>query len=212
MFLDGTTSGDITFQQECTANAGCMMDNSVQTVMDILQDAKQQNKTEASLFPNWIAINLNQSDQEIRNQVTQILNSTCTADIEQQQTDNMVYAKNSQTGNISFVQNGNARANCVMTNSATAKLNMQQKGDQSNTVGGFGLGGIIGLAIFLVVVVLILRAVGGRKQQGGGGGGGFGGGQGGQQGGGMQGMGGQSSGSGGGGKSGGSSGGGGGKK
>jgi len=186
-----------------------MMNNSVDTVMSILQDAKQQNKTEASLFPNWIAINLNQSDQEIRNQVTQVLNSTCTANVEQQQTENMVYAKNSTTGNIGFVQNGNARANCVMTNSATAKLNLQQKGDQANTVGGFGLGGIIGLAILLVVVVLILRAVGGKKQQGGGGGGNYGGqggGGSGQQGGFGQGMGGQGGGQGGGGgKSGGSS-------
>lgn len=163
IFLDGSTTGNIEFIQECTANAGCMMNNAVESVLEALQEAKQSNKTEASMFPNWLSVNLNSTDQEVRNQVEQILNSTCTADIEQQQTDNMVYAKNSTTGNISFRQNGNARANCVMTNSAVARANIQQKGDQSNTISAFGLGGILGLIILVVIIVVIIGAVRGKK-------------------------------------------------
>lgn len=175
IFIDGTTTGDIQFVQECEANAGCMMNNAVDSVMELLQDAKQKGELQASIFPNFGSISLNLSDQEIRTQVEQALNTVCSANIENQQTDNMIYARNSTTGDIGFRQNGNARANCVMTNSATARLNLQQKGDQQSTIGGIGFGGILGLAIVLIIIFAILGALGARKK-GGGGGGGFGGG------------------------------------
>lgn len=165
IYLDGSRVGNITFDQQCTANAGCMMENAVDTVMQLIQDLKQGNTTEAGLFPNFGSINLNVSEQEIRNQVTQILETTCTANIEQSQTDNMVYARNSVTGDIGFKQGGNAAANCLMTNAASAKLNLQQRGDQNNTVSGGGFGAIIGLAIAIAIVMVIIRAVNKGKKE-----------------------------------------------
>ena len=158
VFLDGSTTGDITFNQQCDVEASCMMNNAIDTVLEVLQDIKQGNATEASLFPNFGSVNLNLSDQELRNEVQQILETVCSADVEQQQGDNMVYARNSSTGDIGFFQQASARANCVMTNSASANLNLQQKGDQSNTIAGLGLGGIIGLVIVIVIILVIVNA------------------------------------------------------
>lgn len=159
IFLDGTTTGDIEFVQECEANAGCMMENAVDTVMEILQDIKQGNATEAGLFPNFGSVNLNLSDQELRNQVTQILNTVCSADIENSQTDNMLYARNSNTGNISFRQAGNAQANCVMSNVANANLNLKQQGDQNNRIAGLSLGGLLGLIIAIIIIAVIIGII-----------------------------------------------------
>lgn len=178
VFLDGTTSGDITFQQQCTANAKCLVDNNIQAVFDVAQELKQNNVTEASLFPNFGSINLNLADQEIRNQIESIISNSCTADVNQVQSNNMVYARNSSTGDISFLQEGNAVADCIISNAAIAEINMRQEGDQGNTISGSVLGGIIAAIIVIVIVVVIVRGATqaasgeqGQQQQRSGGGG-----------------------------------------
>lgn len=162
IFLDGTTSGDISFTQNCTANANCMMDQALQSLTDQLLTLKQGNQTEANLFGggiNFGSVNLNLSDQEIKNQVTQIMSSLCTADVNNVQNGNIVYARNSKTGKISFTQSGNANADCVMQNAATAKANLSASATQSNAVVAGGIGGIIGLVIFIIILAIILGIV-----------------------------------------------------
>lgn len=154
VFLDGTTSGDITFKQVCSASASCVMNNTVQSVLEALQSLKQKNKTEANMFGggfNHMSVNLNLSDQELENRVKQIVSSNCTADVDNLQSDNMVYARNSTTGNITFEQNGNAQADCIMTNLAIAKANLQQQADQSNSVVAGGTAAILAFMIIAVV-------------------------------------------------------------
>jgi hypothetical protein len=159
VFLDGTVSGDITFQQECNANAKCQIDNNINNTLSILQGLKQDNATSAGLFPNFVSINLNLSEQEIRNQVVNQINNICQADVNQVTTNNMVYAVNSETGDISFLQKGNATADCMMTNIATANLNLKQTAEQSNTISAGVLGGIIAIIIIVIIIVIVGRAV-----------------------------------------------------
>ena len=166
IFLDGTTSGDIIFKQRCSAESTCMMRNAVDVIMELVQEFQQNNQTEAGLFPNFASVNLNLSDQEIRNEVEQILNTVCTADIQNIQNDNMVYARNSSTGDIIFEQEGNAQANCIMANVASADLNLRQTGDQQNSIRSAGLGGINGLVIVAIIIALIIGAVGRAKKSG----------------------------------------------
>jgi hypothetical protein len=165
VFLDGSTTGDITFQQNCTADANCMMTQSLQSVSDLMLQLKQGNKTEASMFGGGLnigTVNLNQSDQDIKNQVTQIMQSLCTADVTNVQNGNMVYARNSKTGNISFKQNGNAHADCVMQNSASALAKLHADADQSNatsaTLGAFGA-----FIVFAIVLAVIMGILGKKK-------------------------------------------------
>lgn len=172
VFLDGTTSGDITFQQNCTADANCMMDQALKSVTDLLVELKQDNTTEATLFGggfNVGTVNLNQSDQDIKNQVQQIMESLCSADVTNVQNGNMVYARNSKTGNISFKQEGNAKADCVMQNSASAEASLKARATQSNataaSLGAFG--GFILFAIVLAVILGILTRKRGGDQPGG---------------------------------------------
>jgi hypothetical protein len=163
IFLDGSTVGDITFEQKCTASASCVMNNAVESLVQQLQKQKQDNKTEASLFGggfNIGTVNLNQSEQEITNRVKQILNTLCSADVNNLQTDNMIYARNSKTGNISFTQDGAAEANCIMTNMASSKARQDQLSDQTNaTAASLGMGGILGLVVMLIVVSVVASVV-----------------------------------------------------
>lgn len=166
IFIDGSTTGNIVFDQTCTANAGCMMENAVESVITELQEIRQSGQLEAGLFPNFGNIQLNVSDQELRNQVTQILSSTCDSNSSNIQQDNLVYARNSTTGNIAFTQTGNAAADCQMANSANSILNVRQTGDQNNAISGWpSLGTLIGIAVVIVAIVLISTYLKNRKEQ-----------------------------------------------
>lgn len=134
------------------------MNNTVQSVLESLQSLKQKNATEANMFGggfNHMSMQLNLSDQELENRVKQIMNTLCNADVDNLQSDNMVYARNSTTGNITFEQNGNAQADCIMTNLAVAKANLQQQADQSNSTVAGGTAAIIAFMIIAVVGAIL---------------------------------------------------------
>jgi hypothetical protein len=148
-----------------------MMTQSLQSVAEQLQTLKQGNQTEANLFGggfNIGTVNLNQSNQEIVNQVTQIMNAACSAESINVQNDVLVFARNSKTGNISFTQTGSANADCVMQNSATAIAKLQNDAKQSNANVAGGLGGMLGLIIVAIIIVAVIGAVSKAQKKGGG--------------------------------------------
>lgn len=172
VFLDGSTTGNITFNQDCTADAKCAIDNQMEALITQVQDLKQTNATSASLFPNFGSVNLNNGTQEIANEVRNIISNTCSADVTQIQSNNMVYARNSTTGDIGFTQNGSATADCILNNIARATLNLNQTGAQSNAVSGFAIGGIIAIIIIVIIIGVVARAANkGKSNQDSGGGG-----------------------------------------
>ena len=137
------------------------MTAAIESVMDAIQILKQQNKTEASLLGGGInlgVVNLNLADQELRNQVKQVLETTCNASVDNIQDNNLVYVRNSTTGDIAFRQSGNARADCVMQNSAIAKANLNQQADQSNSTAA-SAGVLIGIIIAVIIAGIVLKAI-----------------------------------------------------
>lgn len=142
-----------------------MMDSSLQAVADLLLELKQGNSTEASLLGggiNFGTVNLNQSDQDIKNQVKQIMETLCSADVTNIQNGNMVYARNSKTGDISFKQEGSAKADCVMENSASSIANLRAKATQSNTTAA-SLGAFGAFILFAIVLAVILGIMNKKK-------------------------------------------------
>ena len=155
IFLDGSTTGDITFNQRCPADITCSNKNSIDELLEQAQKLKQDNKVTVALLPNFGSINLNTSDAQIRTQIENVISNSCGASVTQNIQGNVVYARNSKTGDIGFVQGANVRANCFFSNSATAKLNMNQVGDQTNSVQGIGTAVIVGIIIIAIVVLII---------------------------------------------------------
>lgn len=153
--LDNTTAGDITFTQRCTADASCMMTNSLDSLVEAYQDAKVVAEGKPAFFPG-IQVNttVTTNVQEIKNEMTQIMENLCTADVNQVIQDNIVYATDSTVENIGFLQEGNASADCVMENVGRLKAQMRQDGDVTAASGGTW-GGIAG-GIFLVIIIIVI--------------------------------------------------------
>lgn len=160
--LNNSTAGDIQFTQRCTADASCYMKNAVDQAVTAFQDAKVGATAQPALFPG-IQVNTTVSSnrQDIVNDLTQVLENICNADVNQTIQDNIIYATDSTLGNIGFLQEGNASARCVMENSARLQLQMSQKGD-TTAIAGRNLSlisSIIFLVIIVVVVIIIINAV-----------------------------------------------------
>lgn len=163
IILSNTTTGNITFDQQCTANANCYMTNAVDQAVVEFQKAQASGTASPALFPG-IQINTSVSTtvNDLTNDFTQILNNICTADINQVNYGTMIYATNSKTGDISFTQNGNATADCIMENTARLKLQMQQQGDATASAGSTIAGlasAIIGVIIVVVIIVAVVSIV-----------------------------------------------------
>jgi|SRR5579885_281723 len=157
--LTNTQTGNITFDQQCSADASCYMSNAVDQAVTEFQKAQASGTASPTLFPG-IQINttVNTTVNDISNSLTQILQNFCHANVNQTQQDTLIYATNSKTGDISFVQNGNAHAQCVMENTARMKLSMQQQGTATGTAGS-QIGAIAGAIIAVIIIVVVIIAV-----------------------------------------------------
>lgn len=158
--LDNTTAGDITFTQRCEAEASCYMDNSLDALVEAYQNAESDATAKPAFFPG-IQVNatVNSTTQEIKNELTQIMENLCSADVNQVIQDNIVYATDSTVGNIGFLQEGNASASCVMENAGRLTAQMKQDGKSTATSGTYGAG-ITGIIVLVIVIVVIVWAIG----------------------------------------------------
>jgi hypothetical protein len=157
--LDNSTAGDITFTQRCTADASCYMTNALEQAVTTFQGAKAEAGASPAMFPG-IQLNVSQASTQtdITNELTQIMENLCTADVNQTVQDNIIYATDSTVGNIGFLQEGNASARCVMENSGRLQLQMRQEGDATAKAGGAAsiIGAIIALVIVVVIVIFVM--------------------------------------------------------
>jgi len=161
--LNNTTAGNITFNQECTANASCYMQNALDSAVVAVQKATAATNATPSLFPGTsLNVSTSTSVQDITNQLTQIMNNLCTADVQQVTSDTTIYATNSTVGNIGFVQNGNATADCVMENAGRMRVQLQQEGTATAQA---GTSSAVVMAIVVAIIIIVLAGVAARAAQ-----------------------------------------------
>lgn len=159
--LDNSTAGNITFTQKCTANASCYMDNALDAAVQTFQDSKVLASAQPALFPG-IQVNVTQASnqQDIKNELTQVMENICQATVNQAATNNIVYATNSTLQDIAFVQEGNAQADCIMKNTARLTLQMKQVGDTTAKSGSaISIGAIIAALIIVIIIIAIASRV-----------------------------------------------------
>lgn len=164
--LDGSTAGDIQFTQRCTADASCYMKNALEQVVSVFQLAEAEADAQGPLLN--FGINISEADAKIENNVrselTQVLENICNAEVNQTIQDNIVYATDSTLGNIGFVQEGNAQARCVMENAARMQLALRQEGKATATSGNL-FGGLIGIIAIVVIIIIVIGIVRGAKKK-----------------------------------------------
>ena len=158
IIIDGSTVGAIEFNQRCSTQLQCEINNNLETdVASILEASSKQTSVTANGFPDF---NFNgvensiTSSQIITNSITNLINNTCTSTSVLNQNAKYVVVNNSNiAGSVQFTQEGVASANCVMTNRSTLKLKNQAIADASQKTTILGTTGLI---IALVVVVIII--------------------------------------------------------
>lgn len=130
--------------------------------MVTFQGSKVAAEAAPALFPGiQVNTSISSNKQDITNELTQIMENLCTADVNQTIQDNIVYATDSTLGNIGFLQEGNAAAKCVMENSGRLQLQMRQEGDTTAKAGRniSLLAGLIGLILVVVIIIVVVSQI-----------------------------------------------------
>ena len=163
VIIENSTVGDITFLQQCTVDADCMIQNTLEASAKAIENSIQN----ATAQPSWyvgasVTSSKNSTQQDVENSIQQSISSTCKLDITQQQNSNLVYARNSKTGNIGFIQTGNEKFNCVLQNMAKGTAATTQSSDQTAQAGGIttigiAIVGILGVGFLAVIIFFVVR-------------------------------------------------------
>jgi len=173
---NSSIGGGIGFTESCTVNASCVMNNSIDTqIQNILSSITQQSNKAVTDFLGDLAWNdqTNSANfkQNVTNNVTQVISSTCNADIAFSQNNDLLYVSN--TGASGFVgfqiganNSASANASCAMSNTSRTVVynNVQAQANQSNT--DIGVFAMIAMAVVVVILIgglimLIMSARGG---------------------------------------------------
>lgn len=182
VLIDTKLTGGINFEQLCPANASCTMNQAVDVAATsaLSAIAEQSAIVQNSLISIGGAttnqeININ---QRVKNQVSQVLRSSCQANTSNLIENTIVYAKGGSIGDgVNFLQGAEgvegANATCSMNNTAKINLysNLAARSDQSSTIlswtGGILLiiGAIVVFAIIGFVLISIFKAGGPKPTQ-----------------------------------------------
>lgn len=160
VILVGSTTGNITFDQSCEADAACMMQNALEQVVETYQLAEAKADAQLPILPIGLqaAFANALTTNDVSAAMKQTLENHCNANVSNTIQDVLIFATNSKTGDIAFTQSGNASARCVMDNAGRMQLSIRQTGKASATSGSV-FGGLIGLIVIIIIIIMIAAAV-----------------------------------------------------
>jgi len=160
VFITGSNVGNIQFNQECTVDAKCQIDQSIEAAATAVLDSKQSASAKPGFFLGLAQANTNVqlSKQDIKNIIQTKIDSTCDNGSTQVQSANLIYVQNSTTKDIGFNQNSNVTSQCVITNIAKGTAEATAKNDQFAQAGGLG-GGLIAAIILIIVIIIVVVAL-----------------------------------------------------
>lgn len=176
---DTTIDGSAGFQESCSVAASCVMNNTLDSqVQNIVSSLLNQSNTAATDFLGDLSFNGSTNsanlNQNVSNYITQIIDSTCNAQLAFTQDDNLLYVSNSNvTGFVGFQigtanQPNSANASCAMSNLSKSVVynNVQAQVSQSNVqIGIFALivAAIIAIVLIGAIVTVVLASTGTLK-------------------------------------------------
>lgn len=163
VLIDTKLKGSINFTDKCTVTANCAINQSADTLIKNVTSAS----TEQSAFIQNSLISIgggtttetrSEIEQRIKNQITQVLNSSCHATNRSTTRNVVLYIKGGEVGEgIQFTQGGgNVSATCAMNNTAKISIYNQQVAETKMQTTILSWGGFIILVIGVVVVLVVL--------------------------------------------------------
>lgn len=169
VYINGSNTGNITFNQTCTVDATCTINNSITATVNAVQNAVAKGTAKSSWF-GGVGVNtsINVTNQELTTRIKQTLDSTCNNGVSQIQENNLVYVQNSTTGDIGFNQNSNVNSQCVLNNNARGTVATTQSADLVATASGTSTALIVAIVIIIIaiiVVIVIIKSANKNKDQ-----------------------------------------------
>lgn len=146
---DGSDVGNVTFTQECSAQALCTLRSDLKTVAAQQLKSRQAGSADTTCWALFCAnASSNITNQVMENTTTQIITNTCNATSENLLTDVNVLISGSTVGDVAFDQTSQgAVANCSISNSASASIN--QSAESTQTASG-------SISVFVVIIIAIV--------------------------------------------------------
>lgn len=165
IIVDSKLKGGIRFDQICSAYASCTLPTSLETnAQEIITETSRAAANVANSFLSYTPT----ADEtelsfgsRIRNSLTQIIDSSCNANVRQSLNNVLIYAVNSEIEkDIEFSQSGTASATCSMNNAGKINLYSQNSANLQNTERSYSFTAVILLFLGFMVVLVILGVVG----------------------------------------------------
>lgn len=166
VFINGSNTGNITFNQTCTVDATCTINNSVQASVTAIQKAVAQGEAKSSWFGGFgINTSINVTDQELTTRIKQTLDSTCNNGATQVQSNNLIYVQNSNTGDIGFNQDTSVNSQCVITNNARGTVATTQSADLVASAGGISTAVIVAIILIIIGIIIVIALLRGMNKK-----------------------------------------------
>lgn len=179
--INTTLSGGINLSQTCSSDVNCIIGSSMTSTADTL--LKAVNSSNAKNAAGWAKLNIDKTKInsliDIRQNLSQATNQTCSVGSYNEMSDVNIMAVNSTIGGgINIAQTGNASGNCSFSSTLDAAAKASGMNDNNAQSGKDKLGQkkgsksgkmsivtyiIIGI-IVLVVVIIIGRMVSGSSK------------------------------------------------
>jgi hypothetical protein len=158
----GATAGNISFENVCVIeNASCQINQNINTsITNILSSSINQTSLSTqplfSLTYNTTKAN-SALNEVISNQLTQLINSTCTFSTNQEMNNNYIYVgTNATVGDISFVQHSTlSNVECIMNISATATATNSETGNVTQVAATIDTTTILIIAVIIIVIAVV---------------------------------------------------------
>lgn len=169
----GNFRGGVNITQECSAQARCVISQSLTTTTETVQKQQSgQKNSDIGSLDIFGAIfgssqeNVTIEKQYINNRISNIMSATCSADTTLIDTDSKIYiGATNFSGGLVLLQKGNSQSECSIKNMSSISVynNQQQKAEQSNTKIGIIAIILIIIVICIIIVVAIFFLFGGAS-------------------------------------------------
>ena len=168
IYIISGVRGRVEISQEGTVTASCYMQNNLQTniVNELLQKSSQQLRQDQSFLASVTGLDLSLGSKNITartvqsavvsNRVAQIMATTCRADQNLNQANN-VYIIQDSTGEFRITQKGNSSSTCSMSN--TSKIGISNSISQIATESIRIVNTLVGIIIAIAIIVVVIGVI-----------------------------------------------------
>lgn len=164
--ISSSTVGNISFVQQATATADCLITNNISSIAENYLTNLQESGADAgrgrglsNIGGIQVALSTATTQIELETAITNAIVNNCSATAENTIQNINITISNSGVGDIELIQQGDAKTTCVATNLALVQAYIDLQNQSTSNAGGEGGGGLITLIVVTIIIVVIIGAI-----------------------------------------------------